>query len=180
LCVKTKPAVESDPPWDLNEKVMDWITARREITDGTPVRIDCPKCHAAGVPGTPRYFEEPVLLLYLIPLFTFRNVFVTCAACGQSLASSAATLDELYRLPPEELSKSLQPYVSGVGRAMVILALALFWFPFLAPFLAIGGFFMTRRHRRWRRMAIVSLILSFTVAALFIALMVVVPLLNKP
>ena len=100
---------------------------------------------------------------------------VTCAACGQSLASSAATLDELYRLPPEELSKSLQPYVSGVGRALVILALALFWFPFLAPVLAVVGLLMTRRNRGWRRAAVVALVLALLVLGAVVALFLLMP-----
>jgi hypothetical protein len=80
------------------------------------------------------------------------------------LASSVRDLNVLYSLSPKELSRSLQPYVSGVGRFLVVAALALFWFPILAPALALGGLWMTRRHPGWRRWAIVSVAASFIVA----------------
>jgi hypothetical protein len=144
---------------------MNWITAERSEAEGPPLTINCPKCRAASVRGIPRVVEEPIRVLHLVTVFTFRNVFVRCEACGQSLVSSTNNLDELYRLSPAALSNTLTPYTSGVGRALVILALALFWFPFLAPLLAIGGYVMTRRHPRWRRLAILSLVLSFVVAA---------------
>lgn len=143
---------------------MGWVAAERRVTEGSPVVIDCPACHAVGVTAIPRQFDEPLKLLHLIPLFTMTSTFVECSACRTSLTLSARDLRTLYAIPADELSRSLQPYVPGVGRFLVISALVLFWFPFLAPALALGGLWMTRKNRRWRRWAVVSVVASFLVA----------------
>jgi hypothetical protein len=57
----------------------------------------------------------------------------------------------------------------------VVSALLLFWFPFLAPALSLGGLWMTRRHSGWRRLAIVSVILSFVVAGAVTVLLMSTP-----
>jgi len=140
------------------------VAAKRTVTEGRPVTIDCPVCHASEAPAIPRQYEEPLLLLYFIPLFTLRSVFVECGACHQSLAVAARDLNEVYGLSRPELSRLIRPYVSGVGRFLVVSALLLFWMPFVAPPLALGGLWMTRRHAGWRRMAIIATVLSLLVA----------------
>jgi hypothetical protein len=149
-----------------------WIAAKRIVSEGPPVIIDCPACHASGATAVPRLYEEPLLLLHLVPLFTLRSAFVKCGVCHQSLSIATRDLSSLRSLSPKEISRLLRPYVSGVGRFLVLSALFLFWFPFLAPALSLGGLWMTRRHSRWRRLAIVSVILSFAVAGAVAVLLV--------
>ena len=151
---------------------MGWIAAKRTVSEGPPVVINCPACHTSGATAVPRLYEEPLLLLHLIPLFTLRSVFVECGACRGSLSIATRDLNSLASSSPEEISRLLRPYVSGVGRFLVVSALLLLWFPFLAPALSLGGLWMTRRHSRWRRLAIVSVILSFVVAGVVAVLLV--------
>lgn len=152
-----------------------YISAQRNITAGPPLDLDCPACHAQQVWGIPALYEERPVLLYLVPLVASRHIFIQCSACGSHLLAQARELEELYDLSPDELSKQLRPYVSGVGRFMVVAALVLFWFPFLAPALAVGGLLMTRRHRGWRRAAIVAVVLTFLVAAFAASVMLIAP-----
>jgi hypothetical protein len=119
----------------------------RQTNDGHARAIDCPACRAPGVPATPQHFREKLLLLGLIPLFPVDSVFLKCGACGASMAVDARDLDEFYRIPPAELPARMRPYVSGVGRVIVVAALALFWLPFLALLLAVTGLLMTRPNR---------------------------------
>ena len=111
----------------------------------------------------------------MVPLPASRHIFIRCSACGSDLLAQARDLEELYNLSPQELFGQLQPYVSGVGRFLVVASLVLFWFPFGAPLLAIGGFVMTRRHRGWRRAAIVALVLTFLVAGAVATLLLLAP-----
>jgi hypothetical protein len=151
---------------------MPFFGVSRQTNDGPPISVDCPACHAPGVSAAPRHFEERLLLLGLIPLFPVNSVFLTCSACGQSLTVAARDLDEFYRIPPADLPGRIRPYVSGVGRFLVVTALVLFWFPFLAPALALAGLAMTRRHPGWRRAAIVAVVLSFLVLLAVVGLFV--------
>lgn len=147
----------------------------RQTHDGQPVTIDCPSCSASAVSARPQHFEERLLLLGVLPLFPVSSVFLKCGACGRSIAVDARDLDELYRIPRAELPARMRPYVSGVGRFFVVAGLALFWFPFLAPLLAVSGLLMTRRHRGWRRAAVVAVVLSFLVLGAVVALFLLVP-----
>ena len=150
---------------------MSLISAERTITAGPPVEIDCPACHARQVSAIPSLYEERPVLLHLIPLVASRHIFIRCSACGSHLLVQARDLEELDDLSPDELAGQLRPYVSGVGRFLVVVALILFWFPFLAPAMAIGGFVMNRRHRGWRRAAIVAIALTFLFAG-FVATLI--------
>jgi len=147
----------------------------RQTDDGHAVAIDCPACGARGVSAAPQHFREKLLLLGLIPLFPVNSVFLRCGACGRSMAVDARDLDEFYRIPPADLPARMRPYVSGVGRFFVVAALALFWFPFLAPVLAVVGLLLTRHHRGWRRAATVALVLSLLVLGAVVALFLLVP-----
>ena len=151
---------------------MALVSYKRFVREDAPVLINCPACHASGVTAVPRLYEEPVLLLHFIPLFTMRSAFLECGACQQSLVIGTRDLTSLASLSPEERSHLVRPYVSGVGRFFVVSALVLFWFPFLAPILSLAGLWMTRRHPTWRRIAIVSVVLSFAVAAAVAVLLV--------
>src|SRR5690606_22827155 len=125
--------------------------------------------------AVPTLYEERPVLLRLVPLPASRHIFIRCSACGRDLLAQARDLEELYDLSPQELLGQLQPYVSGVGRFLVVAALVLFWLPFVAPLLAIGGFMMTRRHRGWRRAAIVAVVLTFLVAGAVATLLLLAP-----
>lgn len=143
---------------------MAFVGHRRETIDGPPVEIDCPACGAGGVTGTPRQYDETLLALGLIPIYRQRLVFIRCDACGRSSTSAASDLDAFTRLDPAARSASLRAYASGVGRFFVIAALVLFWFPFIAPPLALVGMLMTWRHPRWRKLGIIALGSSLLVA----------------
>ena len=152
----------------------------RQTNDGQPVTIDCPACRASGVSARAQHFRERLLLLGIVPLFPVNSVFLICSACGRSMAVDARDLDELYRIPPAELPSRMRPYVSGVGRFFVVAALVLFWFPFLAPVLAVVGLLMTRRQRGWRRAAVVALVLSLLVVGAVVVLFLLMPDERKP
>ena len=130
---------------------MGWIAAKRSVSEGPPVVINCPACHATGVVAVPRLYEEVPLLLHLIPLWTLRSAFVKCGACRQPLSVPAGEWGSLASLPPEKVSGLLRPYVPGVGRFLMVAALLLFWFPFLAPLLSLSGLWMTRKLLQWCR-----------------------------
>jgi hypothetical protein len=147
----------------------------RQTSDGPPVVIECPACRVPGVSAAPVHFHERLMLLGLVPLFPVNSVFLKCGACGRSMAVDARDLDEFYRIPPADLPGRIRPYVSGVGRFLVVSALIFFWFPFLAPLLAVMGLAMTRRHPGWRRAAIVAVVLSFLVLGAVVALLVFAP-----
>jgi hypothetical protein len=98
------------------------------------------------------------------------SIFIDCTACRSTLTVPVRELDGIYQLSAEELSGKLRLYVSGVGRFFVVSALTLFWFPFLPVPLAIAGFYMTRRDRKWRRWAAVSVILTIAVGVVMAGL----------
>jgi hypothetical protein len=152
-----------------------WIVAGRTVAHGPLIPIDCPACHATGIPSSPRHLEEPLRLFGLIPLFTLRSTFIQCGACGKSLTAPSRDLDNLYRLSPAELSASLRPYVPLFGRFLVVSSLVLFWFPFLSPALALGGLITTWRHRAWRRAAVIAVCLSLLVALAVACLFIFAP-----
>ena len=105
-----------------------------------------------------------------------------------AVASSYGAPDEvadIYRDTEVRVQTALRapppkPRDSLVGRFFVVAALALFWFPFLAPLLAVAGLLMTRRHRGWRRAAAVAVVLSFLVLAAVVALFLFIPNQRKP
>lgn len=154
---------------------MAFVGHRRTVLDGPPVVIDCPACGNGGVTATPQQFNETLLLAGLIPIYRQRLLFVRCGACGRSSTSSASDLDALARMDVAERSVSLRAYASGVGRFLVVAALVLFWFPFLAPLLALGGLLMTWRHPRWRKLGLIALGASLLVAAALAALIIANP-----
>jgi hypothetical protein len=154
---------------------MPFFGVSRQTIDGPPIAIDCPSCKAPGVSAAPVHYKERLMLLGLVPLFPVNSVFLKCSACGRSLAVDARDLDEFYRIPPADLPGRIRPYVSGVGRFLVVSALVLFWFPFLAPLLALASLAMTRRHPGWRRTALVAVVLSFLVLGAIVALFLLAP-----
>ena len=144
------------------------LGSHRKTFKGEPLPIDCPMCHEQGAWGIPRHLEERLLLFHLIPLFTFNTDFIDCQTCGEALTLRGCRMQDVYQLSPEELSARLQPYVSAVGRFCVIASLALFCCPFVMPIIAVIGFFLTRRHKTWRRLGIVGICLSSVVTVIAI------------
>jgi hypothetical protein len=154
---------------------MAFFGHRRAVFDGPPTTADCPSCGASGATATPRLFDETLLLAGLIPVYRQRTLFVRCEACRRSSTSTAKGLDAFVDMDAGERSASLRAYASGVGRFLVVAALALFWFPFLAPLLALAGLLMTWRHPRWRRLGTIALGASLLVAVALTALLITHP-----
>lgn len=156
---------------------MLFFGSQRKTFAGDPLPLDCPSCHAPDGWGTPRHLEEHLLLFHLIPLFKFNTDFIDCQKCGEALTLRGCRMEDVDQLSPEELSARLQPYVSAVGRFCVIASLTLFCCPFAMPIIAVIGLVLTRRHKVWRRLAIVGICLScvVTIVAILSLIFVKIP-----
>lgn len=126
------------------------IVAKSRKVPGPVVQISCPRCRAARVPATPYRQLDDLCLFHFVRLFTLKNTFVYCSACGATLHSSV-DLDELARYRHGELDQFLSYDVSFVVKFLAIASLLLCMAPGVGLILSLLTVLLTLKTPGWPR-----------------------------
>jgi hypothetical protein len=127
-------------------------TIRWTETPGPPVSFQCARCKQA-VTGTSRQRYEKVYALGLIPTFGKTNTFVTCDTCKAKFLSKL-TIAQLQDHLNDDITQHLSLTNSFVITFLVVVAVLLFWTPFLGLILsAIATALTWKNAGGWIKMA---------------------------
>jgi hypothetical protein len=101
-----------------------------------------------------------MMLLHLVPLFRWRNVFVQCQSCRRDFIARCS-IQGLQQANPLTLQHNLIKRVSFVAKACAVLGLLLCWAPLIGIIPATIALLMTRRRPGWvANASVVAFVLS--------------------
>ncbi len=145
---------------------------RSEVSQRVPLTITCQWCGCTG-PALAWSQTDWVLLLHLIPIFRWRNVFVECQTCKRDFLARCS-VRELQQANPLTLQHYLVKRVSFVGKVCALLGLFLCWAPLIGIIPATIALLTTRRHPSWvAKVSVVAFILSVLFSLLFLVLLLI-------
>jgi hypothetical protein len=117
---------------------------------GPEVDINCPVCHARGVPATTCDQQTSERLYGLIPVNNVRSSWVVCSACGTALRSRVGVA-ELGGKSADEIAPLIHTDAGFIRKSMAVVALLLAIFPCVGTVVAVIVLIANLRLPGWPR-----------------------------
>jgi hypothetical protein len=128
-------------------------------SEAVPLTITCQWCEHSGSALAWEQTDR-MMLLHLVPLFRWRNVFVQCQSCRRDFIARCS-IQGLQQANPLTLQHNLIKRVSFVAKACAVLGLLLCWAPLIGIIPATIALLMTRRRPGWvANASVVAFVLS--------------------
>ena len=144
-----------------------------EETPGPSVLINCPNCAAMRVAAETCDHRERLTWLF-VPVFTWRNTFVTCSNCGKQLVSKWP-VEFIADFSAEELTQHLTLRVPLACRVVAVVSILLCWVPLWGLILSLILLPVNLRRTGWvKSLSVLSVVIGAVVTFVGIAVALIV------
>jgi len=120
----------------------------QHIVPGPTIPLDCPNCRHSG-PASTWDREEALTVFFVIPVIHNSTSWVRCSHCHHEILSSLKAA-QLAGKTPAEVIGHLIIGPTPWQRRMAVLAVLLFWLPFLGIVISVLAYALNSRDKGWR------------------------------